>query len=72
MKLKLTPWFDYPCRQPFLPGVYLAHFGAGGDPWFRRWDGQNWYCGHSTVEAAAQDLIKFNANFKWRGLTNKP
>lgn len=72
MKPKLTRWFDHPRQKPFWPGVYLGHFGAGGDPWFRRWDGRNWYCGQSTIDGAAKEIIKFDASFKWRGLAERP
>jgi hypothetical protein len=67
---KFTPWFPADVK-PAYPGVYQAK-----KPRFvvyRRWDGERWYYGSTTVYKAACETTPYP--FKdnpWRGLAEPP
>lgn len=73
----LTPVFP-PSKTPHRTGVYLASEKKDVvEKAFRLyalWDGQNWGCTHSTIEAAARHPdFEFAVQQKyWRGLAEEP
>ncbi len=70
--MTLTPWYD-PSIKPVRPGVYEVRARERAR-WFRRWTGQFWLCGDSTIEGAASTPGKDRALFlqAWRGLAQDP
>ena len=68
--MKLTPWFPADVK-PAYPGVYQVK--EPGFVWYRRWDGERWYCGGPTVDMAAtvEMPYSFGGN-PWRGLAEPP
>ena len=65
----LTPWFPADVI-PVREGVYEVKQPDG--PWFRRFDGHQWYCGATDPCLAAMRQTELPAGWpprRWRGLT---
>jgi hypothetical protein len=68
--MKLTPWFP-PEIKPAYPGVYQVK--GTGVVWYRRWDGECWYYGSTTVYNAACGTTPYPFEINtWRGLAEPP
>ena len=81
--MKLTPKFPAAIVNPTIPGVYLTQRPEGNFPFWRAFDGKEWYFGISayqrhksspSFDAAllegklGEDLV----NFFWQGLAEQP
>ena len=68
---ELTPWFP-PEIKPVRPGIYIA--SVARREFYRRWDGERWYYGDYTVEAAKKRRKKWplQVPLLWRGLNYDP
>lgn len=73
---KLTPWFHSEEVNPVRPGVYIATVNRN-QVFYRRWDGEQWYCGDYEITASvtSRARLPWNASVSplhWRGLAEQP
>lgn len=69
--MKLTPWFPANVK-PVRAGVYEILMDC---PWYRYWDGLNWYAGHCTPRLACalpRMPLEETPPEPWRGLAENP
>lgn len=71
--MKLTPWFPANVN-PVWPGPYKIK-EDGRLAWYRYWDGENWYVGAPTPDAAThwpRSRLANSLKQPWRGLAEEP
>jgi hypothetical protein len=71
--MKLTPWFP-PDVNPVRTGPYKIKKDCPS-AWYRYWDGENWYVGATTPDAAThwpRSRLTDSLKRPWRGIAEEP